>query len=95
MKASLGPHIVLAPSCAVFFSELRERLPKPSGVSISARSTLLVTGEGAVTIESLELDGALHIAVRFCTDFGDICESWSHIQGTVELRFESECFWNH
>lgn len=63
VKASLGPHIVLGPEICVFFSELRKRFPKPSTVSVSSSSTLLITGGGDVTIEALDLDGALVIKV--------------------------------
>lgn len=63
MSASLGPQVVLGPSFAVFYSELRRRFPTPSAVSITARSTLVITGKGDVTIEGLVLDGALEIQV--------------------------------
>ena len=66
MQASLGPQIVLGPQFAVFYTELRSRLPKPSAVSVTARSTLVVTGDGDVTIEGLVLDGALEIKVGVC-----------------------------
>ncbi len=52
-----GPHVVLAPSFAVGVSQLRQRFPNPDKVRISARSTLVL--EGDVTVESLDLDGAL------------------------------------
>lgn len=42
---------------------MRRRFPKPSAVSITARSTLIVKGKGDVTIEGLVLDGALEIEV--------------------------------
>lgn len=64
MEASLGPQIVLSPHFAVFYSELKKLFPKPSDVSVSARSTLLVKGGGDVTIEGLTLDGALEIEVQ-------------------------------
>ncbi|CAM9848002.1 unnamed protein product, partial [Sphacelaria rigidula] len=64
VKAALGPHIVLCPEFAVFYSELRKRFPKPSAISVTARSTLLVTGGGEVTIEALSLDGALMVEVE-------------------------------
>lgn len=64
VKASLGPHIVLSPEICVFFSELRRCFPKPSTVSVSSSSTLLITGGGDVTIEALDLDGALVIEVE-------------------------------
>lgn len=70
MRASLGPQIVLSPQFAVFYSELRGRLPTPSAVSVTARSTLVVSGDGDVTIEGLVLDGALEIKVRRHIDAG-------------------------
>lgn len=63
MSASLGPQVVLSPSFAVFYSELRSRFATPSKVSITARSTLVIKGKGEVTIERLVLDGALEIEV--------------------------------
>lgn len=61
VKASLGPQIVFSPTFATFYAELKRRLPKPSAVSVSATSTLLIKGGGDVTIEGLELDGTLEI----------------------------------
>lgn len=55
--------IVFSPPFAVFYTELKKRLAKPSTVSVSARSTLVITGGGDVTIEGLELDGALEVEV--------------------------------
>ena len=55
----LGPCLVTAPSFAVGSAELKSRLPNPAAVKISTRSTLVIEGEGTVTVESLELDGAL------------------------------------
>lgn len=63
VAASLGPHIVFSPHFSVFYSELKRRFPTPSAISVTARSTLLVTGGGDVTIEGLALDGALDIEV--------------------------------
>ena len=57
----LGPAVVLHASFAPCLSVLRARLPTPHAVSISARSTLLVKGRG-VTIEGLQLDGALELS---------------------------------
>eukprot|EP00903_Cladosiphon_okamuranus_P009881 g9386.t1 len=64
VKASLGPQIVFSPGFAVFYAELKSRLPNPSAVSVSATSTLLIKGGGDVTIEGLELDGTLEIEVE-------------------------------
>ena len=54
------PHIVLHPNFAVSFAGLKSKLPNPSAVKISPRSTLVVEGPD-VSIESLDLDGALVI----------------------------------
>ncbi|CAM9236981.1 unnamed protein product [Ectocarpus sp. 6 AP-2014] len=64
VKAVLGPQIVFSPAFAVFYTELQGRFSKPSAVSVSATSTLLVTGGGEVVIEELVLDGALEIEVQ-------------------------------
>ncbi|CAN0024498.1 unnamed protein product [Pylaiella littoralis] len=64
VAASLGPQIVFGPHFSVFYAELKRRFPKPSAVSVTAGSTLLVTGGGDVTIEGLTLDGALVIEVE-------------------------------
>lgn len=66
VAASLGPQIVFSPHFSVFYAELKRRFPKPSAISVTAGSTLLVTGGGDVTIEGLALDGALEIEVRCC-----------------------------
>lgn len=55
-----GPDIVLKPSFAVCSVECKKKFPTPSEVKISGRSSLVVKGEG-LTIESLDLDGALVI----------------------------------
>jgi UDP-sugar pyrophosphorylase len=54
-----GPAVVFKPSFCCCPGEVRERFPYPDQVSISARSTLVVRGQGDVTIERLRLDGAL------------------------------------
>jgi UDP-sugar pyrophosphorylase len=51
--------VVFSPSFAVSFNAFKARFPSPASVSISARSTLVVSGD--VTIHSLHLDGALWI----------------------------------
>ena len=69
LPCAWGPMLSLCPSFAVGHDELRARLPKPSAVSISARSALVVDelvpgqGVGEVVFESLDLDGALVIRV--------------------------------
>jgi UDP-sugar pyrophosphorylase len=61
VKVAAGPSVVLAPSFAPCFTLLAEKV-HGKGVSISARSSLVVRGE-KVRIERLELDGALVIDV--------------------------------
>ena len=53
-----GPDIVLKPCFAVNSTECMQKFTNPSAVSISGRSSLVLKGEG-LTIESLDLDGAL------------------------------------
>jgi UDP-sugar pyrophosphorylase len=55
-----GPDIVLHPSFAVCSTECRQKITDPTAVKISGTSSLVVKGEG-LTIESLDLDGALVI----------------------------------
>jgi len=55
-----GPAIVLKPSFVLCPHEYKAKFPNPSQVKISPRSTLVVSGTGVV-IESLDLDGTLHI----------------------------------
>lgn len=54
-----GPRIVIDPSTALFFSELKAAFPTPSAVRMSARSTLILQGD--VVVESLSLDGRLRV----------------------------------
>eukprot|EP00934_Nitzschia_sp_Nitz4_P008011 Nitzschia sp. Nitz4//scaffold165_size50357//3008//5415//NITZ4_007013-RA/size50357-processed-gene-0.1-mRNA-1//1//CDS//3329538108//8001//frame0 len=58
-----GPAIVMKPDVACCPGEYTIKFPTPEKVKISARSTLVIRGPG-VTIESLELDGALIIDVE-------------------------------
>ena len=60
--APLGAAVVLHPSFAPCASELRGKLPTPSQICISSRSTLLLKGR-RVVIEALQLDGALEVSV--------------------------------
>jgi UDP-sugar pyrophosphorylase len=60
IKVTLGPAIVLKPSFVTAPAEYKTKFPTPDKVKISARSTLVVNGSG-VTIEQLDLDGALVI----------------------------------
>lgn len=62
VEVMAGPAIVLAPSFAPCFTLLAAKLPTPSNVSITSRSSLVIKG-AKVTIERLELDGALVIDV--------------------------------
>jgi len=55
-----GPDCVLKPSFATCVTEFKKKFPNPSAVSISGRSSLVLSGDGLV-IESLNLDGALVI----------------------------------
>lgn len=57
-----GPAIVIKPDFACCPAEYRIKFPSPEKVKISSRSTLVCRGPG-ITIESLELDGALIIDV--------------------------------
>lgn len=55
-----GSQIVLKPSVVCFPGDYPDVFPNPEKVKISARSSLVVTGVN-VTIDSLDLDGALVI----------------------------------
>ena len=59
IAACSGPRVVIDPSTAIFFSDIKQVFPTPSQVTISARSTRAITGN--VVIESLWLDGRLRI----------------------------------
>jgi UDP-sugar pyrophosphorylase len=54
-----GPEIVIAPGSMCCPGEYKEVFPTPEKVNISARSSLIIKGTGKLTIESLNLDGAL------------------------------------
>ena len=58
---NLGPLLSVAPHFAMTWKDLTTSLPNPSQVTISTRSSLVISGEGSVVIESLQLDGALEI----------------------------------
>lgn len=62
IKVVPGPAIVLKPDFACCPGEYTIKFPAPEKVKISARSTLVLRGPG-ITIESLDLDGALVIDV--------------------------------
>jgi len=55
-----GPAVVFKPDFCACPGDYKVKFPNPSKIKISARSTLVVQGAG-VTIESLDLDGALII----------------------------------
>ena len=54
------PHVVFHPNFAISFAAFKAKVPSPTDVNISARSTLVVEGPDVV-LEGLELDGALVI----------------------------------
>ena len=60
VPVSLGPRVILDPSFATCYADLAAKLPHPSKIRISARSTLLLSGAGLV-VEHLVLDGALQL----------------------------------
>ena len=60
ITANAGPRVVIDPSTAIFFSELKSVFPSPSNVSLTDRSTLVLSGD--VVVESLSLDGRLRVA---------------------------------
>jgi UDP-sugar pyrophosphorylase len=55
------PHVVLSPHINKTMDSLRNCFKAPKNVTITSRSTLILKGEGTIEIESLHLDGALHI----------------------------------
>lgn len=57
----LGPEIVIAPSAMCCPAEYREVFPYPDQVHIAAGSSLVIKGSGKLTIESLDLEGAVVI----------------------------------
>ncbi len=56
------PRVVLQPSFACTFQQLKRHFPTPKRVSVSQRSTLVITGPGSITVKQLQLDGALRIS---------------------------------
>ena len=58
VTVSVGPRIVLHPTFAPCFTLLQAKLPEPSKVTVSAKSTLVLIGS-QIIIEELSLDGAL------------------------------------
>lgn len=58
----LSPSIVLAPSFSVSFERLKAKFPAPNFVTISATSTLALSGD--VTVRGLILDGGLVVNAK-------------------------------
>ena len=52
-------NLLFSPSFAFFPCEIREKVPYPEQISITASSSLVI--EGNVTVESVKLDGALKL----------------------------------
>jgi len=57
------PAIVVHPGFANGINDWRRAFPTPAAVSITPRSSLVITGPGKCTIEGLALDGGLSIHV--------------------------------
>ena len=57
IQTRVGAAVVLTPDFASTFDELKARFPDPSKVSVSKKSSLVLSGD--VTVKSLQLDGAL------------------------------------
>ena len=57
IPTNIGAKVVLSPQFGVTVAELKGRFPSADCVSISSKSTLVLDGD--ITVESLELDGAL------------------------------------
>jgi len=65
VSVMLGARVVIDPSFAVGVGAWREKMPTPSAVRLSSRSTLLLEGDlSGLRIEELDLDGSL--VVRMC-----------------------------
>lgn len=60
IKVVAGPEIVLKPSFVTCPAEYKKNFPDPSKIKVSARSSLVIEGDGVI-VESLDLDGALVI----------------------------------
>jgi len=60
IEVTSGPDCVLKPSFAACATEFKKKFPNPAAVKISGRSSLVLSGQG-LTIESLDLDGAVVI----------------------------------
>merc|ERR1712232_204432 len=62
IDVALEARVVWSPQWAASFRDVRERIPPGARVSISQRSTLVLDGD--ITLEGLELDGALTIIAK-------------------------------
>jgi len=62
VTVSVGPSVVFAPTFAPCYTALKAKLQSPEKVKVSARSTLIVSGE-QVTIEQMSVDGCLVLEV--------------------------------
>ncbi|GAB5029796.1 udp-sugar pyrophospharylase-like [Nannochloropsis oceanica] len=63
IPVSLGPRVVIDPSVALNFSEMKKVFPSPDRVTIGGEATLVLQGPGEVEVQSLELEGALVLSV--------------------------------
>lgn len=77
-----GPAIVFKSRAACCPGELKSLFPSPDKIKISPRSTLVVAGAG-VTIESLELDGALVVNGEDATIADMVVENDGWVQVAV------------
>lgn len=62
IDVELEARVVWSPQWAASFRDVKARIPAGARVSISQRSTLVLDGE--ITLEGLELDGALTITAK-------------------------------
>lgn len=63
VSVSLGPRVVIAPSIALTYHDLRAIFVHPEKVSIDAAATLVIRGPGKVEVDSITLEGALILSV--------------------------------
>ncbi|KAK3275194.1 hypothetical protein CYMTET_16663, partial [Cymbomonas tetramitiformis] len=59
VSVSVGPMVVLHPTFAMCFIQLKERVRQPAKIEITSKSTLFLKGD--VVIDELKLDGSLWI----------------------------------
>lgn len=60
VEVDFPPRIVFDPTFAPTFHDFQKKVPVPSKINVTQRSTLIVRGVD-ITIESLDLDGTLVI----------------------------------